>query len=144
MQPRWCMNLWRHGVPAMRNFSDTLADSGASSHAALMNSQLDPALGWDIIAWLRDRWRGPILIEGVLSSEDALQAVAHGIDGIIVSNHGAASWMAYAHQSPLWSGSRRASVRRFPYFSTVGCASAAMWSGRLRSARGASGAASRS
>jgi len=88
MHPRWCMNIWRHGVPTMRNFADALAGTGASSHAALLNSQLDPALGWNIVSWLRDRWQGPILIKGVLSVEDAAEAVSQGFDGIIVSNHG--------------------------------------------------------
>jgi (S)-mandelate dehydrogenase len=88
MHPQWCLDIWRHGVPKMRNFSDTLVSTRATSHAALMNSQLDPTLTWAIIPWLRDRWKGPILIKGILSLEDATQAVAHGADGIIISNHG--------------------------------------------------------
>jgi (S)-mandelate dehydrogenase len=88
MHPRWCLSIWHHGVPTMRNLTDVLASTGASSHAALMNSQLDPTLTWDIIGWLRSRWKGPILIKGILSLEDARQAVAHGADGIIISNHG--------------------------------------------------------
>jgi (S)-mandelate dehydrogenase len=88
LHPRWCMDIWRHGVPTMRNFADALAGTGASSHAALMNSQLDPALGWDIASWLRDRWQGPILVKGILAVEDAAEAVAQGFDGIVVSNHG--------------------------------------------------------
>ncbi|MBA3476868.1 MAG: alpha-hydroxy-acid oxidizing protein, partial [Lautropia sp.] len=86
--PRWCLDIWRHGVPAMRNFAEALAGTGATSHAALMNSQLDPGLDWQIVGWLRDRWKGPLLIKGILSVEDALEAVAQGADGIVVSNHG--------------------------------------------------------
>jgi (S)-mandelate dehydrogenase len=88
MHPRWCLDIWRHGVPTMRNFADALASIGASSHAALLNSQLDPTLTWEIIPWLRGRWQGPILIKGILSLEDATEAVAQGADGIIISNHG--------------------------------------------------------
>ena len=58
------------------------------SHAALMNSQLDPSLDWDVIDWLRARWRGPILVKGLLSLDDALTAADRGADGIVISNHG--------------------------------------------------------
>ena len=88
LHPRWCLDIWRHGVPAMRNFADALAGNSAASHAALMNSQLDPTLNWKTVAWLRERWQGPILIKGILSLEDAMEAAAHGVDGIVVSNHG--------------------------------------------------------
>ena len=88
MHPRWCLDLWRHGVPTMRNLTDAAFSAGASSHSALLNSQLDPTLSWEIVHWLRDRWKGPILVKGILSLEDATQAVAHGADGIIISNHG--------------------------------------------------------
>jgi len=49
-----------------------------------------PNLGltWDDLDWLREQTRLPILVKGVLSADDAEQAVAHGVDGIVVSNHG--------------------------------------------------------
>lgn len=45
-------------------------------------------LTWEAIGWLRSITSLPILVKGVLTAEDALLAVAHGVDGIIVSNHG--------------------------------------------------------
>jgi lactate 2-monooxygenase len=47
-----------------------------------------PSLSWDYLAFLRERTRLPILLKGVLSAEDAEAAVQHGMDGIVVSNHG--------------------------------------------------------
>jgi lactate 2-monooxygenase len=49
-----------------------------------------PNLGltWDDLDWLREQTRLPILVKGVLSADDAEQAVAHGVDAIVVSNHG--------------------------------------------------------
>ncbi|QIB32815.1 alpha-hydroxy acid oxidase [Ancylobacter pratisalsi] len=63
------------------------------AHAALGESLmfrgfLDVAARWDDIARLREATRLPILLKGILSPEDAEQAMALGIDGIIVSNHG--------------------------------------------------------
>lgn len=48
----------------------------------------NPGLGLDDLAFLRDRWDGPIVVKGVLHPDDARAAVDHGMDGVIVSNHG--------------------------------------------------------
>jgi len=47
-----------------------------------------PSLSWDDLAFLRTRTRLPILLKGILHPEDAKAAVEHGMDGIVVSNHG--------------------------------------------------------
>lgn len=47
-----------------------------------------PSLTWDRLAWLRERTRLPILLKGILHPDDASLALAHGMDGVIVSNHG--------------------------------------------------------
>ncbi len=46
------------------------------------------SLTWDLIPWLRSLTSLPILLKGILTAEDALLAVEHGVDGIVVSNHG--------------------------------------------------------
>jgi lactate 2-monooxygenase len=48
----------------------------------------NPALTWPDLAWLRRQTRLPILLKGILHPDDAHLAVEHGIDGVIVSNHG--------------------------------------------------------
>src|SRR5207245_5274976 len=48
----------------------------------------DPALSWKVFDWLRSITKLPLLIKGVLRADDAKRAVALGLDGIIVSNHG--------------------------------------------------------
>jgi L-lactate dehydrogenase (cytochrome) len=53
-----------------------------------VDSQFDPAVTWDDIAWVRENWPGRIVLKGVLDVEDARQAAAVGADGIVVSNHG--------------------------------------------------------
>ena len=45
-------------------------------------------LTWDVLPWLRNITTLPILLKGVLTAEDAKQAVEYGVEGIIVSNHG--------------------------------------------------------
>ncbi len=48
----------------------------------------NPAVTWEDLAWLRSATSLPIVLKGVLSPDDALRAVEHGVDGIVVSNHG--------------------------------------------------------
>jgi isopentenyl diphosphate isomerase/L-lactate dehydrogenase-like FMN-dependent dehydrogenase len=61
---------------------------GVLSMAARMGSLLDTDIGWKDIEWLRGRWDRPLLIKGILHPDEARQAVALGVDGVIVSNHG--------------------------------------------------------
>jgi len=50
---------------------------------------MDHRLTWDTITWIKSITRLPVIVKGVLTAEDALLAVEHGVDGIMVSNHGA-------------------------------------------------------
>jgi isopentenyl diphosphate isomerase/L-lactate dehydrogenase-like FMN-dependent dehydrogenase len=45
-------------------------------------------IAWEDLRWIRDAWRGPIIIKGVLTGEDALRALDEGATAIVVSNHG--------------------------------------------------------
>ena len=56
--------------------------------AGRMASMLDPSASWADVAWLRGLWPGPLLLKGIMHPEEARRAVAEGIDGIVVSNHG--------------------------------------------------------
>ena len=47
-----------------------------------------PSVCWDDVARLRDGWDGPLVIKGLLSSEDAKRAVSAGVNALIISNHG--------------------------------------------------------
>ncbi|QXL83423.1 L-lactate dehydrogenase [Comamonas sp. NLF-1-9] len=55
---------------------------------AWVDAQFDPSVTWQDIAWLRQQWKGRLLLKGILSAEDAQAAVDAGADGIVVSNHG--------------------------------------------------------
>jgi isopentenyl diphosphate isomerase/L-lactate dehydrogenase-like FMN-dependent dehydrogenase len=56
-------------------------------HAAL-GEVVDPTLTWRDLEWLRSECALPLLVKGVLTAEDALLAVDHGAEGVVVSNHG--------------------------------------------------------
>ena len=50
--------------------------------------QLDPTLSWQDVAWVKEIWKGPLVVKGIMDAEDADEAVKAGVDGIVVSNHG--------------------------------------------------------
>jgi len=58
--------------------------------ASLMALAAFPNLGltWADLEWLRERTTLPLLVKGVLTAEDGRLALEHGVDGIVVSNHG--------------------------------------------------------
>jgi isopentenyl diphosphate isomerase/L-lactate dehydrogenase-like FMN-dependent dehydrogenase len=60
---------------------------------------------WDNLAWLREQTRLPILLKGILHPDDARLATAHGMDGIVVSNHGGRQVdgaLGVLEASPAW------------------------------------------
>ena len=73
-------NLFVNPPPPLRpmNFASEVA------RRVPFNKQLT----WQSLSWLRSLTRLPILLKGVLTAEDALLAVEHGVGGIVVSNHG--------------------------------------------------------
>ena len=77
----------------LANFADTAADdlpdaARESGLAAYVAAQWEPALTWKDIDWLRSLSPLPLVLKGIMSSEDARLAVEHGASAIVVSNHG--------------------------------------------------------
>jgi L-lactate dehydrogenase (cytochrome) len=83
--PRWSAGFVARPRISPGNFS--LA-GGAASHAEFVNRQFDPTVTWDDLAVLREHWHGPLVIKGIMRADDAVRAVDHGVDALIVSNHG--------------------------------------------------------
>ncbi len=72
--------------PGMR--CENLVDLREGSTGHVRQIQMSAELSWAHIEWLRSITPLPILLKGVLHPEDARLAVAHGVDGLLVSNHG--------------------------------------------------------
>ena len=88
-RPRWSLRFVARPRFLPEGVQRTRATSpGQSSLASVMNSQFDPTLNWDDVAWLQEQWAGPIVLKGVLRPEDARQAARLGVAAVVVSNHG--------------------------------------------------------
>ena len=89
--PIWLYNmLVRHGIPRFRNVESFLPPGKASAvgGSTVLPGLFEATISWDDIAWIRQFWRGKLLIKGVLAAADAERALALGCDGIVLSNHG--------------------------------------------------------
>ena len=64
------------------------ADDPLAAAATMLSMFPNLGLTWDDLAWLREQTSLPLLVKGVLTAEDARLAIEHGVDGIVVSNHG--------------------------------------------------------
>ena len=53
-----------------------------------IDSQFDPSVTWEDLAWVREHWPGKVVLKGILDVEDAKRAVDAGADAVVVSNHG--------------------------------------------------------
>lgn len=88
-RPRWCASLLRTRRRRFGNLLEAMAGTTSlRGLAAWTAQQFEPALNWDDVAWVRQRWPYRLVLKGILDREDARQAVQLGADGIIVSNHG--------------------------------------------------------
>jgi L-lactate dehydrogenase (cytochrome) len=88
---RWLLGFAVGPRISMPNLDDlgVVTDGRAVTHAKMLNEELIyPAASWDDVAWLRELWAGPLVIKGILTGEDAATARDHGVEGIVVSNHG--------------------------------------------------------
>ncbi|KAJ8044906.1 Hydroxyacid oxidase 1 [Holothuria leucospilota] len=81
-------------VDRLANFEDQssqsegVVSSGDSGLAEYVANQIDASLSWDDVEWLKTVTTLPIVLKGILTEEDAVEAVNHGVAGIVVSNHG--------------------------------------------------------
>ena len=90
LHPGWLWDVQINGRPHVLS-----SVAGASKDLKVLMEfwnwiarSFDASLTWDDIAWVRERWKGPIVLKGILDAEDARQAARCGVDGIVVSNHG--------------------------------------------------------
>jgi isopentenyl diphosphate isomerase/L-lactate dehydrogenase-like FMN-dependent dehydrogenase len=80
-------------VQATRSYPGSFRENlrsgmGVAAVRKVMEIYSRPSLTWDDFAWLRERTTLPIVVKGVLHPDDARLAVEHGLDGLVVSNHG--------------------------------------------------------
>ena len=90
-KPAWAMSVLRGKRKTFGNIATFLhqkAQTGALAAGRWAQENYDPTLSWNDIAWMRKVWPGKLVLKGVLDAADAQKAADHGVDAIVVSNHG--------------------------------------------------------
>ncbi|HKE38025.1 MAG TPA: alpha-hydroxy acid oxidase [Candidatus Baltobacteraceae bacterium] len=86
-RPGWTIDFLRDG--GLMKFPNVVSGEGVMRYADVGGALERARCGWDDLRWIREEWKGPIVVKGVLSADDARRAVEEGADAIVVSNHGA-------------------------------------------------------
>ena len=88
LHPRWVWRFVTGPKVTVANFVGTGHGNDMFTIAEFVNSQFDQSVTWNDIEWTKSLWGGPLALKGILNPEDARLAVDHGVDAVIVSNHG--------------------------------------------------------
>jgi L-lactate dehydrogenase (cytochrome) len=86
-RPRWLAGFVSDG--GLMSFPNVvLPGQGPMPYADVAAALEQSTVAWSDLRWIREAWKGPIVIKGVLTGDDARRAVDEGAEAIVVSNHG--------------------------------------------------------
>lgn len=94
LHPAWMYNYYKQvgGTPMLSNWAQYAgpgAEKDAEKVATFQTTQTTPPLDWSDIAKFRELWPRKMVLKGVMHPKDAERAAREGVDGLMVSNHGA-------------------------------------------------------
>jgi len=90
LHPAWALDVGLLGRPhTIGNVAPAMPDgAGLEQFQAWSGRNFDPSVTYKDIEWLRQHWKGRIVLKGITDPGDAARAAEEGMDGIVVSNHG--------------------------------------------------------
>lgn len=88
--PRWSLDVGLLGRPHRLGNLEPLigAEAHIRDYMGWIARNFDPSVSWREVDELRRRWPGKLILKGILDPDDARESLQHGIDAIVVSNHG--------------------------------------------------------
>ncbi|MBM4257928.1 MAG: alpha-hydroxy-acid oxidizing protein [Deltaproteobacteria bacterium] len=86
--PAWTVATLQAGLPRLKTMEKYANSTQLSDLLPFVAQHIGGALSWDYLKELRDLWQGPLVVKGLLHPADAERALAIGVEGIQVSNHG--------------------------------------------------------
>lgn len=88
LHPRWMIDMLRNGAPKPVMWEEAAASRPAATVSERNLSAISPRLDWHTVERLRARWPHALVIKGLADPRQAGRALAAGVDGMVVSNHG--------------------------------------------------------
>ena len=91
--PQWLIRHWQNGLPTLVNLEGSSTANPINLQAfkklgSTIGRSYDAAFDFDRLAKIRERWKGKLIVKGILRADDATQIASLGVDAIVVSNHG--------------------------------------------------------
>jgi (S)-mandelate dehydrogenase len=87
--PAWMMEWMKHGTPFFDNWAKYAGTDDANKVADLVAQQNRAPMTWRHVERYRELWKGNFVLKGIMHPDDAIRAHSLGVDGLMVSNHGA-------------------------------------------------------
>lgn len=88
LHPRWSLATALAGAPTFQNFRPAAGAGPAIAIGAMLQALAQAQIDWSTLERMRARWKGALIVKGVLHPHDARRIAGMGADGIVVSNHG--------------------------------------------------------
>ncbi|MBA2934472.1 alpha-hydroxy-acid oxidizing protein [Sphingomonas sp. CGMCC 1.13654] len=90
LHPRWAATTLTHGLPSFANVIDFIPKDQRSffASATWIRDQMWKSLSWDTVAKIRERWKGKLILKGLLHPDDIRRALGSGVDGVALGTHG--------------------------------------------------------
>jgi len=88
VRPAWSLGVLRHGLPRFRALEAYVDAATLKDTAGFVGANLGGTLSWDYLSEVRETWKGPLIVKGILDPDDAGRCVEAGVDAVYVSNHG--------------------------------------------------------
>lgn len=85
-RPGWLLGYLADG--GLMRFPNVVLPDGPMRYAAVAAALEQSVVSWADLKWIREIWKGPIIIKGILTAEDGERAVDEGAAAVVVSNHG--------------------------------------------------------
>lgn len=123
LHPRWlASSLLRHGMPVFSNVIDFIPKQhrGLFRSAHWIREHQPASLSWRTLDQIRQRWRRPLLVKGILQLEDVRRCLDAGVDGIILSSHGGRQLDWTVAPLDLLPGAREIVADRVPLYLSGG------------------------
>ena len=87
--PVWSYHTLLRGLPRLRSVEHYTNNTDMKFVSGFVGNRLGGTLDWQYCQKVKELWKGPVVLKGILHPKDAEQAVAIGLDGVYISNHGA-------------------------------------------------------
>ncbi|MBE8713479.1 alpha-hydroxy acid oxidase [Sphingobacterium hungaricum] len=89
IRPTWGIKTLKHGIPSFATLKPYMEKGlDMTQLGQFMNRTFTGRVDVQKIQAIRDMWKGPLVLKGIVTEEDMEAAIAIGVDGVIVSNHG--------------------------------------------------------